>query len=55
MCALPAAPFLWQKVRFWRRDAQSFNRNSFAQVAMCVGLIDFSTCYTRIFHVDFAI
>jgi hypothetical protein len=32
-----AAPFLWQKDSFSCRDAHAFNRNSSAQVAVCVG------------------
>jgi len=55
MCGWRAAPFLWQKGGFSCRDAHGFNRNSSTQVAVCVWLIDFSTCYRRIFMETFAI
>jgi hypothetical protein len=55
MFALRAALFLWQKDSFSFRDTQSFNRNSSTQVAMHIDLIDFSTCYSRIFMRIFAI
>ena len=55
MCALRAALFLWQRDSFSSRDAHGFNRNSSLQVAACVRLIDFSTCFKRIFKAIFAI
>jgi hypothetical protein len=55
MYAWRAAPFLWQKDGFSNSDAHGFNRNSSTQVTVCVALIDFSTCYSWIFTMVFAI